>query len=59
MRRVDRKRREQREHMAQEMIVEPGALLLAHLRSVDDHDAVLRKLPAQLPPALLLIAGEA
>src|SRR5258705_620433 len=59
VRRVDRQRREQREHMTQEMIVEPGALLLAHLRPLDDYDAVLCKLLAQLPPALLLIARKA
>jgi hypothetical protein len=58
MRRIDGQRREQREDLAQEMVVEPGALFLRHLRSVDNRDAVLRELAAQLAPALLLVARE-
>ena len=51
-------RREQRKNLAQEMVLEPGLLLLGHLRPVDQHDAVLGERLAQLAPALLLVARE-
>ena len=58
MRRIDRQRRQQREHLAKEVILQPGLFLARHLRTVDQHDAGLDEFDAQLPPARLLVAGE-
>ena len=38
------KRREQREDLAQEIILEPGLLLLGHVRALDQDDALLGQL---------------
>ena len=55
---VDGERREQRKNLLQEMILEPGLFLLGHVRSVDQHDALLGERLAQFAPALLLVAGQ-
>ena len=56
--RIDRERREQWEHLTQEVILQPGLFLLGHLRTVDQYDTRLGKLDAQFPPPRLLVAGE-
>ena len=59
MRRIDRERRQQRKHVREEMLFEPGAL-----RSSSDRAPSTRVTPAaasvrpQFDPALLLIVGE-
>ncbi len=58
MRRVDRERREQREHLTQEVILQPGLFLPGHIRSVNQRDFRRGELDAQFPPPRLLIAGE-
>ena len=58
MRRIDRQRREQREHLTQEVILQPGLFLPGHIRTVDQHDARRGELDAQFPPPRLLVAGE-
>jgi hypothetical protein len=56
--RIDRERRQQWENLAQEIVLEPGLFLLAHVGPVDQHDALLGQHLAQLAPALLLIARQ-
>ena len=58
MRRIDGERREQRENLAKEMILEPGLLLFRHVGPVDQDDALLGQHLPQLAPALLLIARQ-
>ena len=58
MRRVDRQRREQREHVGEEMLFEPDALGLLEIGTVDQRDADGGKLWPQFDPALLLVVGE-
>ncbi len=58
MRGIDGERGEQRKNLAQEMILEPGLLLFRHLRSIDQHDALLGQRVPQLTPPLLLLARQ-
>ncbi len=58
MRRVDGERREQRKDVGEEMLLQPAALRLFQLRTVDQGDAGGGEIRPQLQPALLLIAGE-
>ncbi len=58
MRGIDGERGEQREDLAQEVILEPGPLLLGHVRPVDQHDAFLGQHVPQLSPTLLLVARQ-
>jgi hypothetical protein len=58
MRRVDRKRRQHREDVREEIILKPGAIRLFECRAFDQHNGFLREILAQFLPALLLIAGE-
>jgi hypothetical protein len=55
---IDGERREQREDMAQEMILEPGLLLFGHVRPLDQGDTLPDQGLAKLAPAFLLIAGQ-
>ena len=58
MRWIDGERRQQREHVAQEEILQPRLFLLAHIRAIDQDDSLLGKNLAQLAPARLLMARE-
>ena len=40
MRRIDRHRREHREDVTQEMVVEPDPLLFGHVRAINQDDAL-------------------
>ena len=58
VRRIDRQRRQQREDVAEEVILEPAALRLAEVVAVDEHDASLRQAGAQIAPDRLLVGCE-
>ena len=58
MRRVDGERRQQRKDLPEKIILEPGLLLLGHLRPFDQHDSLLGQHLPKLAPAFLLVAGE-
>ena len=58
MRRIDGERRQQRKDLPEKIVLEPDLLFLRHLRSVDQHDALLGQHLPKLAPALLLVAGE-
>ena len=58
MRRIDRQRRQQREHMGEEMLLQPGAFRLLEVAAFDQRHAGRGQRRAQFQPALLLIAGE-
>ena len=58
MRRIDRQRREQRKHLPEEMVLQPGLFLLGQIRTVDQHDARCGEIDAQLAPPCLLVAGQ-
>ena len=59
MRRIDRQRRQQRENMAEEMLLEPCALGLLQVGAVDQGHAASASSGPQLPPALLLVVRQA
>src|SRR5262249_15454091 len=50
MRRVDRERRQHREDVIEEVILEPGALRLGEITAVDQDDALLAQVLAQRAP---------
>ena len=58
VRRIDRQRRQQREDVAEEVILEPAALRLGEVVAVDQRDAGLRQGGAQIAPDRLLVGGE-
>ena len=58
MRRIDGERREHREDVIEEMILEPRLLALGYIGPIHQHDAVVGQHGAQLAPPLLLVAGE-
>ena len=58
MRRIDRERRQQRENVVKEMILDPGPLGLGDVATVDQNDADLGQDAAQIAPDRLLIDGE-
>ncbi len=58
MRRIDGERRQQRKHVGEEMLLQPGALGLLEIRAVDQRHAGGGQRRPQFQPALLLIAGE-
>ena len=58
VRRIDRQRRQQREDVAEEVILEPAALRLGEVVAVDQNDARLRQGGAQIAPDRLLVGGE-
>src|SRR5262245_20523013 len=58
MRRVDGKRREQRENLAKELIFESSLFFLGQIRAIDQHDSMLGKGLTKLAPAFLLIARQ-
>src|SRR6185437_3684831 len=54
MRRIDRERRQHREDVAQEIVLEPGAVALLERIALDQQDVLVGQLLAQLAPARLL-----
>ena len=58
MRRVDRDRREHREDVAEEMILEPGALGLGQLLGLKHMDAGIGEQRFEPDPGLLLLVGQ-
>ena len=58
MRRIDRQRRQNREHLLAEFHVEPGAIGVGQFVGAQDRDAGIAKLGAQRRPHLLLIADQ-
>src|SRR4051812_28157600 len=58
MRRIDRERRQQREDVMEEMILDPGPLRLGHLLAVDKDDPDVRQDAAQIAPDRLLVGRE-
>ena len=58
MRRIDRQRRQQREDVVEEMILDPGSLGLGDIAAIDENDADLGQDAAQIAPDRLLVVGE-
>ena len=58
MRRIDRERRQQRENIVEEMILDPAPLGFGHVAAIDQNDADLGENAAQIAPDRLLIGGE-
>ena len=58
MRRIDRQRRQQRENIVEEMILDPGSLGLGDIAAIDQNDADLGQDAAQIAPDRLLVGGE-
>src|SRR5947209_20024584 len=58
MRRIDRKRRQHRENMQEEVILQPFPLGFAHLATVDDRDSRSGQIEAQIAPALELLLDQ-
>ena len=58
MRRIDRERRQQRENVVEEMILDPGPLGLGDVAAIDQNDADLGQDAAQIAPDRLLVGGE-
>ena len=58
MRRIDRERRQQREDVVEEMILDPGSFGLGDVAAVDQNDADLGQDAAQVAPDRLLVAGQ-
>ena len=58
MRRIDGKRRQHREDVVEEIILEPGGLRLGQTRSFDKDDPLLQKYVLQFAPAVLLRGRE-
>jgi hypothetical protein len=55
---VNRERRQDRENAVQEILIEPGTLVLGDLRAIDKNDALMQQVVAQFAPARLLVAGQ-
>ena len=58
MRRIDRQRRQQRENIVEEVILDPGPLGLGDVAAIDQNDADLGQDAAQVAPDRLLVDGE-
>ena len=58
VRRIDRQRRQQRENIVKEMILDPGALGLGDVAAVDENDSHLGEDTAQIAPDRLLVGGK-
>ena len=58
MRRIDRQRRQQRENIVEEMILDPCPLGFGHVAAIDQNDSDLGENAAQIAPDRLLIGGE-
>ena len=58
MRRIDRKRRQQRKDVGEKIVLEPGLLGLGDIDAIDQHDAGLGQRRAQLEPLRLLILDQ-
>ena len=58
MRRVDRERRQQRENIVEEMILDPASLGLGDVAAIDQNDADLGQDAAQIAPDRLLVGGQ-
>ena len=59
MRRIDRERRQHREDVLEEVVFEPGAVGLLQAVAFHEHDVRGLEFVAKLPPAGLLVGGEA
>ncbi len=58
MRRIDGQRRQNRKHMQQEILFEPGEFRLGQILRIDENDAGRLEFAAQFAPAALLFGGE-
>src|ERR1700730_7737406 len=58
MRRVDRKRRQQREDVVEEMILDPGPLRFGDVAAIDQDDTDFGQRGAQAAPDRLLVGGQ-
>ena len=58
MRRIDGERRQQREDVAEEIVLEPGFLRPRNIRAVDQNDAGIGEFAAQFAPLRLLILDQ-
>src|ERR1700712_4141174 len=58
MRRIDRQRCQQREDVVKKMILDPGAFGLWNVAPVDQYDADLDEVAAQIAPYRLLVVGK-
>ena len=58
VRRIDRERRQHREDVVQEVVLEPGDLRLRQRRGLDEDDALMEEIVLELAPAPLLVGGE-
>ena len=58
MRRIDRERREQREHVGEEVILQPVLVGLLHLGAANQGDAGSGEFRPQFDPALLLVPAK-
>jgi len=58
MRRIDRQRRQQRENIVEEMILDPAPLGLGDIAAIDENDPHFGQDAAQIAPDRLLVAGE-
>ena len=58
VRRIDGERRQQREDVVEEVILDPGALGLGDVAPVDEDNADLGQGGAQIAPDRLLVAGQ-
>ena len=55
---IDRQRRQQRENIVEEMILDPAAFGLGDIAAVDENDADFGQHAAQIAPDSLLVAGK-
>ncbi|MGY4370128.1 hypothetical protein ACVW1A_006193 [Bradyrhizobium sp. LB1.3] len=56
--RVDRERCQQRKHVAEEVVLDPGSLRLGDLLALDQNDALVGQRAAQVAPDRLLVGGQ-
>ena len=58
MRRVDRQRRQHREDVVEEVVLQPDPVLRTDIAGPEQMDPVLVQVPPQLDPACLLVVGQ-
>jgi hypothetical protein len=56
--RVDRERGQQRKHVVEEVVLDPGPFRLGDVLAVDQHDADVGQRAAQVAPDRLLVGGK-
>jgi hypothetical protein len=56
--RIDRERGQQREHVVEEVVLDPGPFRLGDVLAVDQCDADVGQRAAQVAPDRLLVGGE-